>query len=642
MSDDLEVFKKSLDALDINTQTTLRTIATRLDVNSKVEPNTLQLLPSRIEDVTVSSGNCIVLHQTAVGVAETMTSNSGNGRSFEDITSVHSTPRYLRNAELEQRLCKKLAEMDCTYVGFSELFLAVITKHHRRLQAILAEDDTILNISQTDLYGRNILHASCNWPDGLRLLLQRQDALPLMDMAPEALFSLSPLDYALFYSKTYCKASDQWTECDDCTCYVAVQLLLEADCKVTITYKRSESLANCSLKARRLFFKHLKDRRQRLRNIALSILPDNVLRQYGVVTSALPDKTAVLLWSELKQAQDQQDRQVWLPDSLDPCNNGPTFTPESLFEFPHHLQVAELAVDYGFAPRDENGVQPLLSGTDIIPHYLSMRSEVFMKYLNWLLQYDLNLELSLESFQFSILHRLAISIGRIIASSLSRAQASVLLHRDVCISELQDSRTLLPVICDNKAQCNIPCPCSSGIFTRPLALILPAMLRHRSYLKLTHFFSDIRGHVELVISCIDLLKLSECSSEYLYMAKCAFHILAMMSLGIRHLPICLTGDYDDVQDSMGNEDWEEILDEDRELIDQLEALDEEFGDVFDRQNVSISEFLPGYWLTRMEVVIQELHKPLTYHDRYELLEAGVVLEEDNSDDSECCEDMIYV
>lgn len=114
MSDDLEVFKKSLDALDINTQTTLRTIATRLDVNSKVEPNTLQLLPSRIEDVTVSSGNCIVLHQTAVGVAETMTSNSGNGRSFEDITSVHSTPRYLRNAELEQRLCKKLAEMDCT------------------------------------------------------------------------------------------------------------------------------------------------------------------------------------------------------------------------------------------------------------------------------------------------------------------------------------------------------------------------------------------------------------------------------------------------------------------------------------------------------------------------------------------------
>ncbi|KAG4283387.1 hypothetical protein FPRO06_07766 [Fusarium proliferatum] len=604
MGDELEAFRTSLEALDINTPATLRTIATKLDVSPKVEPITLQLLPSRIEDVTASSSNSIGLHQNGVSVAETKTSYSGNRRSFEDITNSHSTPRYLQNAELEQRLCKKLADMDCTCgalnnktsnrpaswtyrfwggltvsrqgdtranhrpgciffrkskrniskasatyfgllslfshsftvsftqdypggpysvffglrpcnivesspafelfemqslakengldyladsvikelrviygsgnaspfdvdqhadIGFSELFLAVITKDHRRLQAILAEEDSLLTIPQTDLYGRNILHASCNWPDGLRLLLQRQDVRLLMEMAPFTFPGLSPLYYALIHSKIHCKAPDQWTECDDCTCYVGVQLLLEADCKVTAGYIWGITLADCSLKARKLFFKHLKDRRQRLRNMALSILPERILRQYGVSTSPLPDKTAFLLWSELQEAQDQQDHRIWVPDSLNPCNNNRLCIPESLFGVPHHPFVVEMALDYGFAPRDENGVQPLLYGR--------------------------------------------------------------------------------------------------------------------------HIIQDSYGHLK--------------DSDFM------------------------------------EEEWKEILDEDRELIDQLEALDEEFGDVFDRQNVPIAEFLSGYWLTRMAEVIQELHKPLTHHDRHELLEAGVVLEEDNADGSEC-------
>ncbi|KAF5700777.1 hypothetical protein FGLOB1_10569 [Fusarium globosum] len=669
----------SLEALDINTQATLRTIATRLDVNPKVEPNTLQLIPSRIEDATASSSKSIVLHQTTVGFTETKTSHSGEGRSFENITNAHSMPRYLKNSEFEQRLCKKLAGMDCTCgassgktsnrpaswtyrfwggltvsrqgdeykkifysrkngnrlgcladsvikklraiyrsgkaspfdvdqrgnnvahlcleaclytlrfekplkssgreidaiykmlsyladigvpitasnfnqsniltlpmnyrnirilprlyklvvihdssfystdlahkgspnIGLSELFLAVITEDHQRLQSVLSAEDSLLDISQIDLFGRNILHASCNWPDGLRLLLQRQDVRPLVDMATSSSSPLSPLDCALFYSKIYCNAPDQWTECHNCACYVGVQLLLEADCKVTVGWIRTKTLGGCSWKARNLLFMHLKDRRQRLRNIALSILPQTVLRQYGVATTPLPDKTAVLLWSKLQQIKDQHHHRVWLPGGINPCNSRHTIIPESLFDFPNHLPVIELALDYGFAPRDENGVQPLLSGRHIIPDSVPWRSKDSMKYLDWLFRQNLCPELSFKPFQLSFLHRMAAFIGQLI-----------------------------------------------------------------SY-----------------------------------------------------------------KNSMGNEDWKEILDEDRELIDQLETLDEEFGDVFDRQNVSIEEFLLGYWLTRMKEIILEFHKPLTHHDRHELLEAGVVLEEDNDDGSECFDDMIYV
>ncbi|KAF5617484.1 hypothetical protein F25303_13252 [Fusarium sp. NRRL 25303] len=567
MGDELEAFRTSLEALDINTQATLRTIATRLDVSPKVEPITLQLLPSRIEDVTASSSNSIGLHQNGVSVAETKTSYSGNRRYLEDITNSHSTPRYLQNAELEQRLCKKLADMDWNYelsteqethhpltstdmviilltyacgdiftqstlstyylwilprlhklvtnrdsdfynaelahkvpltsdimsedgessvrqlsvlyIGFTELFMAVIKKDERRLQAILAEENNVLNLSQMDLYRRNILHASSNWPDGLRLLLQRQDTRSLMDMASESSIKLRPLDYALFYSKIYCNAPDQWTECDDCTCYLAVQVLLEADCNVTIDLGRPETLACCSLRARRLFFEHLKDRRERLRNLAIAILPEEILGHYGVTANSLPNKSASFLWWALQGAKEKRDQPaVDLNDSLKPYYGEGLVAPKGFFCLPHRLENAVLALNYGLAPEDEDGVPTLFSGYHIIPGPLSggFANRVSIDYLDWIL----------------------------------------------------------------------------------------------------------RG------------------------------------------------------------DWKEILDEDRELIDQLEALDEEFEDVFDRQNVSIAEFLFGYWLTRMEEVIQELHKPLTHHDRYELLEAGVVLEEDNADGSECCEDMIYV
>ncbi|WJG35464.1 uncharacterized protein FOBCDRAFT_136586 [Fusarium oxysporum Fo47] len=698
MSDDLEAFKSSLETLDINTQTTLRTITTRLDViDPKAESSHLELLPSRIEDqITTTSTN--------------------------DLTSAHSTPRYLQNAELEQRLCKKLADMYCTCgasksktsnrpasrtnvltlsiksyrclwivprlyrlimnhdssfchpeiahddrldaglwvsniepwvrqlnvlyeypeiceeIGFSELFLAVIKKDHERLRTILEEEDDISKISQTDLYGRNILHLCTNWPDGLRLLLQRQDVRPLIDSNCRALmYPLSPLDYALFYSKICCSAPDQWTHCDNCSCYATVQLLLEADCSVTVGQESPETLAGCSLKARKLFFKHLKDRRERLRNVALGILPKKTLRQYGITANFLPDKTAPLLWSELQEAKEQRDQlPVDLTNSLKPYSGNFFIQHESFFRFPHHLQVAELALDYGLIPKDESGVPTLLSGNFMPGHSVGRPENVSRNYLEWLLQFDLKLELCLGPFRLSTLHRAAACVGDQIFVSLHRYKHFDHSPQDVSISELQDSKTLLPAICHSKAQCSIPCPCSSGMFARPLAHILPRMLWCQYRSDSTNLFENMAENIEFVVTSIDLLKLPKCSSEESYMAKCAVHILTMMSLGVRHLPICLSGCYYHLQISGCEEEWKEILDEDRELIDQLQALDEEFGDAFDRQNVPIGEFLRGYWLTRMKEVIADLNKPLDDDDRYGLWEAGVVLEEDDADGSKCC------
>ncbi|KAF5584210.1 uncharacterized protein FSUBG_12844 [Fusarium subglutinans] len=451
----------------------------------------------------------------------------------------------------------------------------------------------------------------------------------LMDMPSAPYHHLRPLDFALFHSRTLCSAPDQWTDCDECTCCLSVRLLLEADCNVAVGPSCPQVLAGCSLKARRLFFEHLKNRRQRLRNLAIAVLSEETLRRYGVTASSLPDKTAPLIWVELQETKDRwESLSVCLSDGLEPYRG---FKPESFFAFPHALKVAELAADYGFMPKDESGVPTLLSGS----HILDVSRPVTIRYLDWLLQYDLKLDLSLNAFRLSALHRIAVFIGDRIHESLNQAKALHLPLHNVSVSELQDARALLAAVCHSEAICNIPCPCSSGIFSRPLAHVLPAMLLYQDRRNSTYFFENMTENIEFVVRSIDLFKLSTVRFEQLYMAKCAIHILTMMSLRVRHLSICISDGECYLEDSDDDEEWREILDEDRDLIGQLEALDEEFGEAFDRQNGAISEFLSGYWLTRMEEVLRDLSKPLSDDDRYNLLGAGVVSDEDTTDGSEC-------
>ncbi|KAF4498461.1 hypothetical protein FAGAP_5366 [Fusarium agapanthi] len=481
MSDDLEAFKTSLEALDINTQTTLRTITNRLDViGPKVEPSTLQLLPSRVEDVTASSSNNIFLHQTAAAIAELKTCCLGNERSSQDLTNAHSTPCYLQNAKIEKRLCKKLADMNCTYG---------------------ASNRKTGNCSASRTYrfwgGLTVSRQGdpCN-------VVESSPAFQIFTLSPESVFKIFAYDEI---------------------------------------------------------------------NLGPDRIAENIIRELRSVYSS-------------GRAS---------PFDVDKEGNNIAFRCVEVTHFPSLQQ-----------PRTNN---PYRLGWPIA---------------DWLLQYDLKLELSLEPFRLSALHGVAALIGcREFECLINRAKIFNLPLQYIPMSELDDARTLLAAISHSEGLCNIPCPCSSGMFSRPLAHVLPAILNYKDSFNSGHFFENVAENIEFVVHSIDLLKLSKCRSEQLYMAKCAIHVLTMMSL-------------EDLE--FKGEEWKEILDEGRELIDQLEALDEEFGEAFDRQHVPIAEFLSGYWLTRMEQVIKELNKPLTDDDRYGLLDAGVVLDEDETNGSGYC------
>ncbi|KAF4970214.1 hypothetical protein FSARC_2700 [Fusarium sarcochroum] len=300
-------------------------------------------------------------------------------------------------------------------VGFSDIFLTVMRKDLPKLETILNDRNLHTDLFDEDLYGRNILHISSGWAAGLRLILGYEATHLLLNTI--SIYDLSPLDYALLHSGILCNAPDQWTLCNDCSCYVTAKLFLEADCSVTIGDMRPRTLRACSLRARILFFEHLRNRRERLRRISLAQLPVEILRQYGITTKSLPDATAMVLWDELqKRANDWAQGEVVLSDSLEPYSgyvhepySGYVHEPgpRSFFNYPQALEVAELALNYGFHPVEECGLQSFMSRVLISPD----ARELDISYANWLFQQDVKIDFSIGPFQLAAVHRAGALLG---------------------------------------------------------------------------------------------------------------------------------------------------------------------------------------------------------------------------------------
>ncbi|KAM0553136.1 hypothetical protein ACHAPJ_007686 [Fusarium lateritium] len=123
--------------------------------------------------------------------------------------------------------------------------------------------------------------------------------------------------------------------------------------------------------------------------------------------------------------------------------------------------------------------------------------------------------------------------------------------------------------------------------------------------------------------------------ETAYLARCAVQILTYSFLGVRHLPDCYGEDNDELEriaeDPSTREEWAEIVDEDRPLIEQANTLTNELDEEFQRQNVSVREFLRGHWRRRMREFRRGNARSLTDSRKHAMREAGVVL--DDTDDS---------
>ncbi|KAI8405939.1 hypothetical protein FOFC_13401 [Fusarium oxysporum] len=376
-----------------------------------------------------------------------------------------------------------------------------------------------------------------------------------------------------------------------------------------------DSLDMCSLRCRRLLFRHYKNRRRRLREISLALSPLEIIHRYGVTVDSIPDATAAFLWDELQSRSDELRRQGFeISSGLKPYYS--KYDSCGCFERFQPPEICSLADEFGIRPTDERGIEPLLARVEVLDFStLGPTFDAETTYLDWLMKHDLKLECMRGGFQTSALHNFGGRIGRILCRfhDVPDRKPPYLWKREAI--------GLITKICNSDIECNLPCPCVSGVFNRPLASLFSAFATYTPYMD---HWSEAIGKACFLV---DLIQSIATSVDTSYLAKCAVHINTMELLRVRHVGPCGWIDSSLGITELDEEERVEVLDEDRISLKRLGDLDEEFEQEFQDRNESVVDFLQGYYARRMEEVVREMAEPVGDDYRRGLLAAGVILEE---------------
>lgn len=502
-----------------------------------------------------------------------------------------------------------------TGLGYRNIFLAVSKRDETKLKELIENIKFAEFVRETDFVGHNILHFCLNWDTGLRLLLDKEATHHLINQPDTAGFT--PLMDALILSGHVCDESYGPDLCSDCGCSTAVKLLLETDCPVGLSLIDDLPGFRSSPKAKIALIEHLAQRRERLQKLAWHHLPKSELRDLGVSLNELPDMTVPAIWDRLQSLHQSGFVKV-LHNGLDPLteNELSGHVQQGIFHLLDHPRDAEVAFNFGFKGIDTpngDGATPVMWPNRSVPFRAG--NEYRLAYGDWLIQKGARVEYCANSLGISAAHDLARCCGEWVRYDFYKSRRCIQVPIHI-------GRVLLAVV-HSTAQSRLPCPCTTEELSLPLHYLVVALLGDR----ITSFrYAD--GIVK-VVYLVDLLSRTASDLDLAYLVKSIIHALSRRALRIRHLPACRRSAYateDTVQRIKEVEEWDDMLDENRALIERLGELTEKFEQEFSKQNVSIDGFLRLHWLPRVRQVRKE-RKALEDRNRQELRELGVVLDE---------------
>ncbi|KLP17185.1 uncharacterized protein LW94_2485 [Fusarium fujikuroi] len=362
-----------------------------------------------------------------------------------------------------------------------------------------------------------------------------------------------------------------------------------------------------------LLFKHLQNRRRRLRDLSLAFLPSGIRDCYGIVFGSLPDATAKLLWEELQTCSiKSKSEEFEINPGLKPfC---PGRYSGGLFDEPLALRTCSLAEEFGFKVSDEGGLPPFFARfrQRLVCMMTSNICDMNVLYLDWLLKHDLNQEYLARGFQTSVLHDLGERMGR--------NHLFTFLREHSTNNQPWKAISLIAKICNSEMQSHLPCPCVSGAYNRPLAWLISgfakSLPKYFGVLDSIRSMRNFAGRIEKSIIKVDKS----------YLARCATHIMTIDLLGIRHIGPCpKSSSIWSIRVSADEDEWAELLDEDRLLWKKVDDLDEDFKRQFQCRNQTVADFIGGYYTERMLEVLEEVHESPTSDHRTGLVAAGVAL-----------------
>ncbi|KAI3574497.1 hypothetical protein IWW34DRAFT_705998 [Fusarium oxysporum f. sp. albedinis] len=270
-------------------------------------------------------------------------------------------------------------------------FLSCSTKIAEEVKTLVAKHPSTL--SERNLFGHTSLHLAAKKPSFLRVLVEAADAA-LLNQTDR--YNYSPLDFAVSLSRLSCREHSRM--CRRCTCAECAVILLKADCAIPASSSLQFILNGASKRCKLRYVRHIKDRRDRLKQLALENLSGTDIQQLGLESEHILDFNA------FKVTQLLQERGIHVPASIAIIGDRSFSGPVPIYRELESPNDADIFFRVGF--RDTSSWYNIpIAGLEDIPR---------LPYLRWLAKHGgLSCQLSFSSSKDNFAIRCIFSaIGR--------------------------------------------------------------------------------------------------------------------------------------------------------------------------------------------------------------------------------------
>ncbi|KUL82839.1 hypothetical protein ZTR_09219 [Talaromyces verruculosus] len=499
--------------------------------------------------------------------------------------------------------------------GCGPLSLAILSNNPDQVEYLVRNHPATL--AERNLFGHTPLHLAADKPSCLRLLVTVADTKLLNETDTPDKFGESALETAVFLSGLRCREGKSGRMCRRCRCAECAVILLNADCALPVSENLQSVFRHASNRCKRRYVRHMKDRRDKLKQLALDNLPATEVEQLGLV----PDHVLGSLASRVVHLL--QVCGVCIPEAITVTRTRPL----SIYQALCTPSDAERFFRVGF-----HDIDSWYTNADTVKLDYSPNLVRDLSYLRWLAEHG-SVSCQLKSFESSMnIFTANYTYWRIGDDPPWRSRSDdecspfPLALRMAWIHEL-NARAMPARIAD---ACD--CKCSDEGCT-PLASLLKGMLRRVDY----GYFQKIRGGEDTGFPSRMSLRFKAFLKYFGSDLEVRHHVAALRyltytALGIPHT-CCSPAYYG----------WMYEFDQDVDEVEkehgyEMEVLEELMGD-FERQIIAIYQdprrgssdlidFWGDTWVRRMREVLDRLEgNELGDEERRKAEEIGVIWDE---------------
>ncbi|OAA44723.1 Ankyrin repeat-containing domain protein [Beauveria brongniartii RCEF 3172] len=172
--------------------------------------------------------------------------------------------------------------------GCGPLSLAILSNDLEKVELLVRKHPTTL--AERNLFGHTPLHLAADKPSCLSIVVKAADTRLLNQADRQDRLGTSALETAVSLSGLNC--SEESRMCQGCRCDECAVILLEADCALPVSGCLANVLHTASEQCKLTYVRHLKDRRDRLKQLALANLPTAEVERLGLTSERVLDSLA--------------------------------------------------------------------------------------------------------------------------------------------------------------------------------------------------------------------------------------------------------------------------------------------------------------------------------------------------------------